>query len=81
MLAAGDIPGNLSRTAFGGIVVPASRESCRRWWRREAWVLFPDLSNPSMTMNAPRFVFDMSVIVMAPESRQTRLTRLIRLCK
>lgn len=48
-------------TTFVG---PAFCASCRRSWRRETWVLFPDLSSPSMTMNAPRFELDMSAAVI-----------------
>lgn len=31
-------------------------------------MLFPDLSSPSMTMNAPRFELDMSAAVMSSQS-------------
>ena len=49
------LPGNLM--SFAGMPC-----SCRRARMDEDWVDFPERSRPSMTMNAPRFVFVIMVL-------------------
>lgn len=52
-------PGNLRGTALRGELDLSMVVDWMRSTRRATWVLFPDLSSPSMTMNAPRAGGDM----------------------